>query len=458
MKFRFILGVGLFFCAYGLNLQAQSRLKMELYGGPQLMYQRSTDPIRNPANYHLGINWLFGLKDDFQLVLQAESARSNFNYNWYPNFPSTNPAVKAFYYDTFGNFRLGLRKSWEKGSKAFFIQPNVGITVNNYFDFSSVASTSTFVASKESKIVGNLGLEAGVKFYKGRRNYITLGIRHQSGLSALNTAEVSWGIPQQNQILVERSGTYTGLFVGYGIDFKGRTSEEKEVAKLEKIDKKTFRRVMAWGDGVYLSILGSIRFRPRDERVPNLEFSHMTSGYQYLMGYTRGRFSLESGYSRQLANNHLNVLGEVVQTQQGYSVGVIPIRVRYHKVIGDKNRLKLGSSLAGMVTLSTHNLSQIGQERRDGTGFSIYQLTSVPLEQASAGKVFFNAGLFGELPVFNTGMITFDLSRNFGSPAVGRENITGSISGAPLNQMLTGTLDGLLLEIGYKIPINRFVR
>jgi len=458
MKFKFILGVGLFLCAVGLDLHAQSRLKMELYGGPQLMYQRSTDQIRNPPNYHLGINWLYGIKDDFQLVLQAESARANFNYNWYPNFPSSSPAIKAFYYDSFGNFRIGLRKSWEKGNKAFFIQPNVGITVNNYFDFSNVASTSTFVASKESKNVGNLGLEAGMKFYTGRKNYITLGIRHQSGLSALNSAEVSWGIPQQNQILVDRSGTYTGLFFGYGIDFKGRTSEEKAAAKLEKIDQKTVRREMAWGDGVYLSISGSIRFRPRDERVPNLEFSHMTSGYQYLLGYMRGRFSLESGYSRQLANNHLNILGEVVKTQQGYSVGAIPVRVRYHKVIGDKNRLRLGSSIAGLVTLGTHNLSEIGQERRDRTGLPVYQLNSTPFEQTSAGKVFFNAGLFGELPVFNTGMITFDLSRNFGSPAVGLENITGSITGAPVNQILTGTLDGWLLEVGYKVPINRFIR
>lgn len=458
MKFKFILGVGLFFCAYGLDLHAQSRLKIELCGGPQLMYQRSTDQIRNPANYHLGINWLYGIKDDFQLVLQAESARANFNYNRYPNFPNSSPAIKAFYYDSFGNFRIGLRNSWEKGNKAFFIQPNVGITINNYFDFSSVASTSPFVASKESKNVGNLGLEAGMKFYTSRKNYITLGIRHQSGLNALNSAEVSWGIPQQNQILVERSGTYTGLFVGYGIDFKGRTDEEKSAVKLEKIDQKTVRREMAWGDGVYLSISGSIRFRPRDERVPNLEFSHITSGYQYLLGYTRGRFSLESGYSRQLANNHLNILGEVVKTQQGYSVGAIPVRVRYHKVIGGKNRLKLGSSIAGMVTLDTHNLSQIGQERRDGNGLPVYQLNSIPLEQTSGGKVFFNAGLFGELPVFNTGMITFDLSRNFGSPAVGRENITGSISGAPVNQILTGTLDGWLLEVGYKIPISRFIR
>ncbi|MBC6366632.1 hypothetical protein [Algoriphagus sp. AK58] len=458
MKIEFTLFVVVFWCAFGLELKAQSRLKMELYGGPQLMYQRSTDQIGNPINYHLGINMLYGITNDLQLVLQAESARANFNYDWYPNFPNTNPALKAFYFDSFGNFRLGLRKSWEKGTKAFFIQPNVGITVNNYFDFSGADSTTFFMASKESRIAGNLGLEAGVKFYTGRKNYVTLGIRHQSGISALNTAEVSWGIPQQNQILVERSGTYTGLFVGYGIDFKGRTREEKAAAKLEKLDQKTVRRERAWGDGVYLSVSGSLRFRPRDERVPYLEFSHITSGYQYLLGYTRGRFSLESGYSRQLAYNHLNIPGEVVHTQQGYSVGAIPLRVRYHKIIGEKNRLRLGSSIAGLVTLGTHGLSNIGQAGGNGNGFTVYQINSTPLEQTSEGKVFFNAGLFGELPVFNSGMVTFNLSRNFGSPAVGRENISGMIYGRPLNQELTGTLDGWLLEVGYKIPIGRFFK
>ncbi len=457
MKSKFTLGVILFLCAFGLELNAQSRLKMELVGGPQLMYQRSADPIRNPLNYHLGVNWLYGIKDDFQLVLQAESARANFNYDWYPNFPNTNPAFKAFYYDSFGNFRLGLRKSWQKGSKAFFVQPNVGITVNNYFDFSGADSTSFFLAPKASRIVGNLGVEAGVKFYTGRRNYITLGIRHQSGLSALNPAEVFSGIRRQNQLLVERSGSYTGLFVGYGIDFKGRTKEEKEAAKLEKLDQKTARRESAWGDGVYLSIAGGLRFRPRSERVPNLGFSHITGGYQYLLGYTKGRFSVETGYGRQLAYNRLQIPGDVVQTQQGYSVGAIPLRVRYHKIIGEKNRLRLGSSLAGLVTLGTRGLSNIGQAGGNGNGFTVYRLDSTPLEQTSRGKVFFNAGLFAELAVFNSSMLTFNMSRNFGSPSVGRENIRGTIYGRPIDQELTGTLDGWLLEVGYKIPLTRFL-
>lgn len=457
MKSKFTLGVILFLCAFGLELNAQSRLKMELVGGSQFMYQRSVDPIRNPLNYHLGINWLYGIKDDFQLVLQAESARANFNYDWYPNFPNTNPAFKAFYYDSFGNFRFGLRKSWEKESKAFFVQPNVGITVNNYFDFSGADSTSFFLAPKASRIVGNLGVEAGVKFYTGRRNYITLGIRHQSGLSTLNPAEVFSGIPRQNQLLVERSGSYTGLFVGYGIDFKGRTKEEKEAAKLEKQDQKTARRESAWGDGVYLSIAGGLRFRPGSERVPNLGFSHITGGYQYLLGYTKGRFSVETGYGRQLAYNRLQIPGDVVQTQQGYSVGAIPLRVRYHKIIGEKNRLRLGSSLAGLVTLGTRGLSNIGQAGGNGNGFTVYRLDSTPLEQTSRGKVFFNAGLFAELAVFNSSMLTFNMSRNFGSPSVGRENIRGTIYGRPIDQELTGTLDGWLLEVGYKIPLTRFL-
>ncbi|PZV85476.1 hypothetical protein CLV31_103268 [Algoriphagus aquaeductus] len=458
MKSRITLVFALLFCAFGLELHAQSRLKMELYGGPQLMYQRSADQVRNPPNYHLGINWLYGVKEDFQVVLQAESTRANFNYDWYPTFPSTNPSYKAFYYDSFGNFRLGLRKSWEKGSKAFFIQPNVGITVNNFFDFSVADSTSFFMASKESRIVGNLGVEAGVKFYTGRRNYITLGIRHQSGLNSLNPAEVSWGIPQQSRILVERSGTYTGLFVGYGIDFKGRTREERADAKLEKLDQKTVRRERAWGDGMYLSIAGALRFRPKSERVPNLEFSHISGAYQYGIGYTMGHFSLESGYGRMVAFNHIRIPEAVVQTQRGYTVEAIPLRLRYHRNLGDKNRLRVGASFAANYTLATRGLTNIGQGGGNGNGFTVYQINSTPLEQTSKGKVFFNAGLFGEIPVFNSGKVTFNFSRNFGSPAVGRENISGMIFGSPVNQELTGTLDGWIMEVGYKIPIGRFFR
>jgi hypothetical protein len=456
MNYRYALFTILGISLIVIQTFAQSRIKLEFYGGPHLMYQNSENEFQNKLNYHLGIAGLVTVKDGLQVVLQAESARANFQYDFYPNFPSLNSALSARYYDSFGNYRIGLRKSWEKGSKSFFIQPNVGFTVNNYFDFSFADSASFFTAIRESKNIVNVGLETGVKFYTGRRNYITVGLRHQSGLSQLNSAVAFTDFSARNRSFISRSGSYTGFFVGYGIDFKGRTQEEKDAFRLSRVDRKEERRKSAWGDGVYLSIAGALRFRPTSERVPNLGFSHITSGYQYLLGYTRGRFSLESGYGRQLAYNHLQIPGEVVQTQQGYSLGTIPLRVRYHKIIGEKNRLRLGSSVAGLVTLGTRGLSNIGQGGGNGNGFIVYRLESTPLEQTSQGKIFFNAGLFAELAVFNSSMLTFNMSRNFGSPRVGRENITGTIYGRPINQELTGTLDGWLLEVGYKIPLTRF--
>lgn len=172
-------------------------------------------------------------------------------------------------------------------------------------------------------------------------------------------------------------------------------------------------------------------------------------------GYTFGSFSVESGYSKFNAFTNVNLAeGVNVNTATNYSVGAIPVRFRYHLDLGDKSRLRLGTSLAAFYTLETKGIAWY--ERGVGTslGNTTYSLTSVPLDQDSQGKVFFNAGVFAEIPIFNSSMMTFNFSRNFGSPDVGKVNVSGEINGRPVNFDASGSLNGWMMEVGYKLPFK----
>jgi hypothetical protein len=460
MKIKFsALLAGLSFFGFTTNIVAQSKLKMELYGGSQLSHQKSVTRLGQQLNtnsqidYHLGVNFLFGLQDDLQLGFQSEMIRPNFSFDYFPQFPSLTPRLQAQRIDSFGNHRLGIRKTWDHGKHAFYVQPSVGITVNNYWDFARTDSAAFFFANRETKIVGNVGLEAGMKFYTKKKNYFLVGLRHQTGLSSLNPIEIG-NYAGNSEAQVQRRGSYTGMFVGYGIDFKGRTRDQKLEEKLERQENKSLKREIAWGSGPYLSVNGLLRFRPKSEREPNLEFSHISGGNEFLGGFTFGSISVESGYSKFNAYTNVRLPdGLNINTSTNYSVSAIPVRFRYHMDIGDKNRLRLGTSLAAFYPLQTKGRSWY-EGAIGGNGNTTYNLTSTPLEQNIQGKMFFNAGVFAEIPIFNSSMMIFNFSRNFGSPEVGKTNISGDVNGEPVNFDSSGSMNGWIIEVGYKLPLK----
>ncbi|WP_111670511.1 hypothetical protein [Algoriphagus litoralis] len=449
-----------FFICLGGNSLAQSRFKMEFYGGPQYSYQKPTTIQGVPLNmdvgidYHLGLNFLLGIGKDLQLSFQSEMIRPNLKFDYYLAYPDLSPRLEVKRVDSFGNYRLGLRKSWENGKHGFFVQPSLGFTVNNYWDFPRADTVAFVYAEKATKIVGNVALEAGMKFYTKRKNYLMVGVRHQFGLSPLNPSSINnyAGISEAS---VQRRGTYTGLFVGYGIDFKGRTKEERLEERLGKEAQKLEKREMAWGNGPYVMANGLLRFRPKSEREPNLEFSHISGGYELLAGYTLGSFSLESGYSKFNAyTGTTRPNGFSIQTNTNFNVSAIPVRLRYHIDLGENKRIRVGASLAAFYTLQTRGLGQSVRGGVGNVGGNTYSLTYTPINESSQGKVFFNAGVFAEVSIFNSSMLTFNFSRNFGSPEVGKVNVTGTINGEPVNYVTSGSLDGWIMEVGYKLPLN----
>ena len=124
--------------------------------------------------------------------------------------------------------------------------------------------------------------------------------------------------------------------------------------------------------------------------------------------------------------------------------------MKYDFLIGDKNRLRIGSSF------STYLITGSGNDfgREGGFGGPDFNLSYVAQNSDLNGKVFFNAGVYAELPIFNSSLINFKVSQNFGSPKVGTVDLTGQIKGDPVGFKSSGTLNGFMLEMGYKLPLN----
>lgn len=450
--------LGLLFSAQLVH--AQGKFNLEFYGGGQRSYnqvlitpsQPSIDPF-TPMDYNLGLNFLTRINSGWQLSVQAEHATSRTNSINYPNYPNLSGSFeRMFTSESFGNFSLGARYNWEKEKYGFYLQPSIGITVDNYFDFSSGDSISGggFIASSKTQVTPNLRLEMGFKLYTKRQNYFLIGLRHQQGLSELNP--ISMKNTQDNyQVDITRRGSYTSLFVGYGINFDNWKKSRREEFKSWTKDSKEVKRDLAWSSGPYLMASGFLRFRPRSERAPNLEFSHITSGSTFGVGYRFDALSIETGYNT-IGNTSTVSLPEAGLTDvlSGSTIHAIPLTVKYDFLIGDKNRLRVGPTLSANFIVGNGNQGgSLG-----GFGGPDYSIEYTRGNLDLAGKVFFNAGAFVEVPIFNSSLINLKLSQNFGSPKVAVIDVTGVANGNAVNRESSGSLNGFMMELGYKLPLN----
>ncbi|MCH6233198.1 hypothetical protein [Cognataquiflexum rubidum] len=459
-KIYFYLPILLLFSIFQ-NSYGQGKLNLELYGGPQKSHNAiSVSPqspeysVSTPFDYHLGANFLYRIKGPWQLSLQAEYVRNSQKTIFYPNFPDTNPMVKWRFSDFFGNYSIGTRYNWEKEKYALFVQPSIGVTVNNYYDFPQQGSGSGIVfGSEETAFAANFRLETGIKFYTKRMNYFVFGLRHHQGLSELNSLDREF--PSSNyKTEIGRKGSYTGLFVGYGINFGNKSSREQ--FRSNRPDRKDEKRDLAWKSGPYVMVSGFLRFRPKSEREPNLEFSHISGGSIFAAGYRFNALSVETGYALFNTRTNVSVAGTNVNMNlnKSFVVNTVPLTLKYDFQVGDKNRLRFGPTFSAFYALGT-NGERLREGSFGGTGpdgkFNLDFRTN-PTDPK--GAIFFNAGIFAEVPIFNSSLLNFKVSQNFGSPKVGLMDVTGEVNGQPVNFESSGTLNGFMLELGYKLPLN----
>jgi hypothetical protein len=328
------------------------------------------------------------------------------------------------------------------------VQPSLGVTVNTYFEPDLTPGSFTFESA--TQVNPNLRLETGIKYYTRRKNYFVVGLHHQQGLQNLNT--VSFGTAENsNQVGIDRKASYSSLFFGYGIDLSNWSKSKRMEYKNETKENKESKRDLAWSNGAYLIGSGFLRFRPKSEREDNLEFSHITSGTLFGAGYRWNSLSVESGYATFGYANSISIPGtESNRLLNSFRLSAIPLTFKYDFLIGKKKRLRVGPSLSTyFITNSSNKISNLG-----GFGGPDYNLSYTSQNTNLNGKVFFNASLYAELPIFNSSLINFKVSQNFGSPKVGTLDLTGEVNGEPVNFESSGTMNGFMLEMGYKLPLN----
>lgn len=444
------------------NVLSQSRFQLELGTGPLYSYQSLlNDPnpsmdFSTPIGMHFGLGFLYRIQKDWQIVLQSEFSTTPYRYTIHPEYFAQNQPEadrRVGGYGSLGHYRVGARKAWEREGYAWYIQPTIGLNLARVaaYNFQN-SGLGTPPIIYWTNVVGSASLEAGVKFYTKSKNYFQIGLRHQMGFGEVRSQSLI-GADLNPQPAIVTNGSYTGLVLGYGIDFRGRQKESKEENRQIRIERKSEKRDFAWGNGAYVAVTGLLRFSPRYERQPNLEFSHITGGNEFLAGYTFGSWSLESGFGRWNAYTRSSSPNFDKENLAEHNTRVIPVRVRYHYDFGTKQRLRVGASVSTNFILNTVGLAPRELVRFEMEGTNMSSLAAVPAEQDSRGKVFFQAGVFAEVPVFNSSMLTLNLSRNFGSPEIGKMDVTEMFQGQETKYQEFGSLDGYVMQVGFKLPI-----
>jgi hypothetical protein len=441
---------------------SQSKFQLEMGTGPLYSYQSlSNDPnpsmdFSTPIGMHFGLGFLYRIQKDWQILLQSEFSTTPYRYTINPEYFTQNRPEgprRVGGYGSLGHYRVGVRKVWEKGDYAWYIQPTMGLNLAReaIYNFQN-SGWGVPPITYRTNIVGSASLEGGIKFYTKSKNYFVVGLRHQMGFRELRSLDLI-GSPLNPQPAITTNGSYTGVVLGYGIDFRGRTKESKDEQRQARKERKAEKRDLAWGDGAYVAVTGLLRFSPRYERQPNLEFSHISGGNEFLAGYTFGPWSVESGFSRWNAYTRTSSPNFKNENVAEHNTRAIPLRVRYHYDIGVKQRLRVGASLSTFLITNTVGMGQRQLGRYEIENTEMRLLTAVPADHDSQGKLFFQAGVFAEVPIFNSSLFTLNFSRNFGSPEIGRVDVTEQYQGQEIKFQESGSLNGYIVQVGFKLPI-----
>jgi hypothetical protein len=458
---KLLYSISLLMWMYSFDLHAQSRINLELYTVPNQGYQSLLNDQSPSLEFAtpLGLNWGLGLSyhinKDWQLVLQSWAASLPFRYTLNPEnsgstflyVPQRNNAGFAF-----GNYSLGLRKTWALGENDLYVQPSFGINLSREYGINNRDSVLNF--GYTTYVVPSASIEVGMKFNTPGNNYFILGLRHHQGFGMMQESWLNFGGGAPWPV-VQRRGSYTGLVLGYGIDFRTRKKEDWRVIKKER---KSEKRVAAWGDGSYVMLTSLLRSQPDFDKNDIPGITRFRPASHFLFGYTKGQWSFETGYSSWMSQTKTESENFGWISLNDPMTRAIPLRARYHWNIGENNRLRFGVSAATFVTLNTvrMNVTQRGALILNDERVPI--LISVPANQNTGRKLFYQAGVFMDIPFFNSSILSFNFSQNFGSPEVGIVNVQEIVNGQRIDYMKSGNLNGFNIEVGFKMPISTLIK
>ncbi len=420
---KFYRGLIVLFCFFiASNVRGQNFFDVELYGGLNKNYFQAGQSVTNqdiqfssPLGQHAGVNFLPRINQSWQMSIQAEWMRSAIRLD-NVGFNSINQ------YNSFGNYAIGGRYNLEKEKHAFYFQPSIGISVNNY----QQPLEGTFGFQRKSDIQFVARAEAGVKFYTKKRNYLLLGLRHQQGI----VTNSPYGAEEWIGVPVTGRNSYTGLFMGYGFNTDNWLRSKTKTIKSQEPDLEN-----PWSKGMY--VMGSASLRRVNDPVhdPTDDFQNVSTSYMIGLGYRFGDFSIEGGYAGFSGRNVFELLSPegipVATSHRRFSVATVPVTLRYDRPLPIGRNIRLGASFTTQIPVSSQNK---GEGQYGFAGARVIDGVTFPYESQVTGfapdskDVFFNSGIYAEMPLFRTGLITFKASRNYRSPVFDHARIDYEVS------------------------------
>jgi hypothetical protein len=219
--------------------------------------------------------------------------------------------------------------------------------------------------------------------------------------------------------------------------------------------------VNPWTDGIYVMGTASLRLANHPENSLTDDYQKFSTSYMFGLGYRYGDFSVEGGFAGFRGRNVYEILSpddiSVSISHRKFSVSTVPVILRYDRQLPISKSVRLGASFTTHIPVGFQNS---GQNVTSAAGSRIINGVTIPYESQRTGLdanpkgVFSNSGIYTEMPLFRMGMITFLVSRNFGSPAFDLVQVDYQVSGVPGSLESNGNLNGWVLEVAYRLPLN----
>lgn len=458
MKHKYSILVLSFFSLAAFPSFGQHNFDIEFYGGPSYSYFKtqaiSTESdikFSNLIQPHFGINLLKKIAPNYQMSLQGEYLARRVGFReTAPGYSYQNNS--SIFNNNFMNFSIGIRRIWEKSNYNLFLQSSLGGILDRELNGNFLTGPSTL----STNISMMARVEAGIQF-PVKNNYLVLGVRHQQGFREFENLSFS---NDKTQLLLNGSGSFTGLFVGFGINTDMWSKENRKLKEPKKA-----RLDNPWSDGLY--VMGAASLRKKDNPIydPTDDFQNVSTASSIGMGYRWKDFSIEAGYSEFRGRNVFEMISEegipVSAYHRKFQVSTIPLTLRYDRHLPFSEKIRFGISFTTHLPLNTDNegeniMGVSGVRTIDGVDYP-YSSDINGVKTNSKGG-FFNSGFYAEMPLFRTSLIAFKASRNYGSPAFDRAAVDYQVNGLPKLFENNGTLNGWLLEVEYRLPINNLLK
>ena len=449
------------------ELPAQKSWQLEFAAGPNISHTSDKIQPQNPyisgmttIGYHLDVGTTYRINDRWALSSKLSYVASGVGITLTDRISTT-----SFRKST---RRIGL--DWTLFDAGFryyifsplnlYISPSLGITYAPEATYDGLRLSYRHIST-----VGFFGkLELGTHFYTNKGNFFVVGLRHVQGITPLEEFynESILLVGNNFTFSTTNKGSYSSLFVGYGIQFPNLTFR-KSKSTLSQHD--LLSRDYTLSDGDYIMISGGYRRKFSDQQNPDNLYSNINGTYGLLYGYSLSRFSFETGMVIMHDNNYLQIDHDgqkaIKYYANPYNIITIPATIKYRLWQGKKKNL-IGIQLESHFIVNNNSdqsiLSFDGSYSYGEPEVVVLTKGTITAKNESDRKgIILKGGVYAERFLGNSTFLNIRLSGIIAAPQVlNHYSANYTVVNVPFHKELTSTINGLMLELGVRKPLKTF--